>query len=250
MISVALLCAVVAATGAQTAGDVTVTVVFDNFSCDSRMTTSWGFGALVTTETDTVLFDTGGDGDVLLHNLQVAGVDPACIDCVVLSHRHQDHIGGLSALLEAGCLPEIFALQDFPRALLEFENVTVVESPMQIRPGIRTTGPVSAGLLEQALIVSTTEGDLVVTGCAHPGVENMVQRALDSGSEEIFLVLGGFHLCTASTAGIRATAEGLMEMGVKRVAPSHCSGEEARRIFEEIFGDGFYSIGVGWQLEV
>ncbi|MBD3370650.1 MBL fold metallo-hydrolase [Candidatus Fermentibacteria bacterium] len=249
MIFISTVWAIAAAVGTRTAGNVTVTVVFDNYAYDQLMTTSWGFGALLTTETDTVLFDTGGNGDVLLHNLGVLGVDPASIGCVVLSHRHHDHIGGLSALIEAGSRPRVYVLEDFPDVLLRFDNVVVVDSAMQVRPGIRTTGPVRAGLLEQALVVSTPDGDLVLTGCAHPGVENMVQNALDSGSGEILLVMGGFHLGGASPARIRATAERLQEQGVKKVAPSHCSGDEARRVFEELFGEDCCRTGAGWRFE-
>lgn len=46
-----------------------------------------------------VLLDTGGSGDVLLHNLGVLGLDPEWLDALVLSHGHDDHTGGLAALL-------------------------------------------------------------------------------------------------------------------------------------------------------
>ena len=59
-----------------------------------------GLAFLIETEAGCVLFDTGQSGTVLLHNLELLGVDPATIDALAISHAHYDHTGGLSALLE------------------------------------------------------------------------------------------------------------------------------------------------------
>ena len=78
---------------------VTLTIVYDNLPLDTRLKTAWGFACLVETGQATVLFDTGGDGPTLMGNLAALGFDPRRIDAVVLSHIHDDHTGGLDALL-------------------------------------------------------------------------------------------------------------------------------------------------------
>ena len=58
-----------------------------------------GFAVWIETPGGTVLFDTGDSGDVLLSNLAKLDLDPTRLDAVVLSHGHDDHTGGMGALL-------------------------------------------------------------------------------------------------------------------------------------------------------
>ena len=188
--------------GKEGSGSVTITVVYDNNPYDPRLQTAWGFGCLVETGEATVLFDTGGDGTTLLGNMATLGIDPQSIEVIVLSHIHGDHTGGLGALLGTGTHPTVYVPHSFParfkadvRSLTALEEVT---GPAEILPGIYTTGEVGSGIVEQALAVQTAEGLVVITGCAHPGVVEMVRRAKQVGEAEVYLVLGGFHLGGAS----------------------------------------------------
>jgi len=61
----------------------------------------WGFAALVETETEDILFDTGFKSHTVLNNARSLGVDLSWIEKVVLSHFHSDHTGGLLTLREA-----------------------------------------------------------------------------------------------------------------------------------------------------
>lgn len=157
------------------------TVVYDNNPYDERLRTAWGFACLVETGMKKVLLDTGGEGSILLGNMAILGFDPLGIEAVVLSHSHADHTGGLGALLDSGARPVVYVPASFPasfrnriRAVTELVEVT---GPLEIVPGIHTTGQVGEGLVEQALVVETSRGLVAVTGCAHPGVVEMVRRA-------------------------------------------------------------------------
>ena len=81
------------------AGSVEITILYNNVPHAPGCTCQWGFACLIRGPRDTILFDTGGDGRVLLANMQRLGVEPREIDCVVLSHVHGDHTGGVAALL-------------------------------------------------------------------------------------------------------------------------------------------------------
>jgi len=241
-----------APTPTEEASTVTLTVVYDNNPYDPALQTGWGFACWVEAPQGVVLFDTGGDGPTLLGNLARLGLDPASVDVVVLSHIHGDHTGGLGGLLDAGARPTVYVPSAFPGAFKEAVRARTalveVTGPMEILPGIYTTGPVGSSIVEQALAVETGEGLVVVTGCAHPGVAEMVRRAKEATGEGVALVMGGFHLGGASRSQVGAVIDDLRSLGVRRVAPCHCTGDLARRMFAETFGADFFPAGVGWTI--
>jgi 7,8-dihydropterin-6-yl-methyl-4-(beta-D-ribofuranosyl)aminobenzene 5'-phosphate synthase len=229
--------------------EVTVTILFDNYSADDRLGTAWGFATLIETPGHTVLFDTGADGAMLLENMRLTGKDPMAIESVVLSHAHADHTAGLQALLDLGLRPRIFLLSAFPAELkaAAVAPAQIVEtSPGQeIAPGIRTTGQVGEAIPEQALVLETEAGKVVITGCAHPGVVHMVERAREVAPGPIHLVMGGFHLGGVPEADVRTILGQFREMGVERAGPSHCTGDPAMALFREEYGEGYQPLGVG-----
>jgi 7,8-dihydropterin-6-yl-methyl-4-(beta-D-ribofuranosyl)aminobenzene 5'-phosphate synthase len=226
-------------------------IVYDNRTLDPNLTSGWGFSCLVG---DDLLFDTGGDGRTLLSNMYKMGIDPAGIRTVVLSHAHGDHTGGLGALLGTGVRPTVYVPRSFPaRFKADVRSLTTlveVHGPVEIRPSIHTTGEVGRGLVEQALAVETGDGLVVVTGCAHPGVVKMVRRAKESAGDEVYLVMGGFHLGGTSQRQVKAVIADFRQLGVQRVAPCHCTGDRAIRVFAEEYGDDFIETGAGMVLDI
>lgn len=233
---------------------VLITVVYDNNAYDPRLQTAWGFGCVVQRGETTILFDTGGDGAILLSNMAALGLDPREIDVVVLSHIHGDHIGGLGDLLATGVRPTIYVPASFPasfkRQVRAITTLQEVDEPQEILPGIYTTGQMGNGIVEQALVIETTQGLVVITGCAHPGVANMVRRAGQIDENGVYLVLGGFHLGGASRSRIAGIITAFREMGVQKVAPCHCTGDQALTMFAAEYGDDFIRNGVGKILEI
>jgi 7,8-dihydropterin-6-yl-methyl-4-(beta-D-ribofuranosyl)aminobenzene 5'-phosphate synthase len=235
---------------------VSFTIVYDNNGYDGRLQTAWGFSCLVEAGEKTVLFDTGGDSPTLLGNMSKLGIDPQAIDAVVLSHAHGDHTGGLGGLLGAGAQPTVYvpaafsaSFKDCVRTHTELVEVT---GPMKIFSGFHTTGELGSGIAEQALAVETAKGLVVVTGCAHPGVVELTRRAKESADVsrpaggEIYLVMGGFHLGSASRRQIETIIAEFRDLGVQNVAPCHCTGDQARKMFADAFGDACILAGVGW----
>lgn len=248
---------------------IQMTVVYDNIPYDPALTTGWGFACLIERPDLTLLFDTGGDGPTLLDNMQALDKDPVSVDLVMLSHEHGDHTGGLSRLLEVSAqtgaqpanqthpfesrTPEVVVPTVFATSVKDQirERTTLVEvsDPLNVRPGIWSTGQVKGSVTEQAAAIRTTDGWIVVTGCAHPGVELMTERALEVTGGPIALVIGGYHLRSASTKRIQQTIEALQAMDVAAVGPTHCTGDKARAMFAEAYGDTYYDVGAGFTLE-
>jgi 7,8-dihydropterin-6-yl-methyl-4-(beta-D-ribofuranosyl)aminobenzene 5'-phosphate synthase len=226
-------------------------IVYDNNPFDTRLLTAWGFSCLIRLPTKTVLFDTGGDSVTLLHNMRELQIDPGEVDIVVLSHIHGDHVGGLGGFLEQNSAVTVYLPQSFPDSFKDEvkslgAKLEEVAEAGELFPGVYTTGELGNGTREQALIVATSKGLVIVTGCAHPGVVNIIRVAKDIVADDrVYLVMGGFHLAGASSAQIESTVQEFRRLSVENVAPCHCSGDETRRLFKESYGEAYMESGVG-----
>jgi len=89
---------------------------------------------------------------------------------------------------------------------------------------------------DSGLAVITDKGLVVISGCAHAGICNMIEHARRvTGISEVAAVIGGFHL-KAANEQTRKTIEYLEELGVKQVIPSHCTFDPALDLFHRAFG--------------
>lgn len=228
---------------------LTITIVYDNIAFDERLKPAWGFAALVEYQNHILLFDTGGDGQTLMDNMRVLGIDPGRIATVVLSHAHGDHTSGLDALLDYGVRTVVYAPPSFPasfkRQVSEKTQVVDVLSGQMIAEGIFTTGEMGGTIDKQALVVKTDQGLVIITGCAHPGIVRIVEQARSLFDEPIYLVMGGFHLNEENKDEISAILRDFRRLEVDRVAPSHCMGERAVAMFAFEYGDQFVQSGIG-----
>jgi len=232
---------------------VTITVLYDNNPYAPGLKTAWGFSCLIEKGDETVLFDTGGDALTLLGNMRALGIDPSRIKTVVLSHIHGDHVGGLEGFLALNEEVIVFIPRSFPenfKARLRGQvKVVEVGGPQEIAPGIHTTGEMGTSILEQGLVVDTPKGAVLITGCAHPGIVRMVEKARQMRGD-VYLVMGGFHLGGAGQAKIARIISDFRRLGVQKVAPCHCSGDRAREAFRQEYGEDFIPAGVGTVIRI
>jgi 7,8-dihydropterin-6-yl-methyl-4-(beta-D-ribofuranosyl)aminobenzene 5'-phosphate synthase len=236
---------------AEAGAKLRLIIVYDNNEYDPRLKTKWGFSCLVEGLEKTILFDTGADSATLLSNMKKLKIDPAEVDAIVLSHIHGDHVGGLSGILEENSdvivyLPKSFSGSFKDRVRSFGAQVEEVSEAKELFTGVYTTGELGNGIKEQSLIVTSSQGLVVITGCAHPGVVNIVRKARDMLAEKpVYLVIGGFHLAGAATPQIESVIEGFRQLGVINVAPCHCSGEETQKLFREEYGENYIDSGAG-----
>ena len=230
--------------------EMTFTVVYNNLPYNRNLKTSWGNACLIEGTEETILFDTGGDGSILLSNLKELKVNPSDIDVVVLSHIHGDHTGGLWEFLKQNSKVRVYFPHSFPQSFRDnvrsygAEAISVSKST-EVSKGVYSTGEMGTFIKEQSLIVRTNKGLVILTGCAHPGIVNITEESQRLLNEKIFLALGGFHLFGSSSKEIQRIIEELKQMGVEKIAPNHCSGEKAIKMFRKEWRKDFIDAGCG-----
>ena len=264
-------------------GEYRVTCLVDNTAqLSSGLWAEHGSAFLVETVEAKVLFDTGQSGDVLLHNLAVLHEDLSDLSSIVLSHGHYDHTGGLKRVLslcgevELIAHPAIFEERiscddsekekavgiPLSREYLEARcKLRLTTEPVQVAPGIFTTGQVPRGygpqpmdprlqvrsgeqlvvdplLDDMSLTLETTNGLMVLLGCCHAGLINTLEHVTKAFPGDIFAVVGGTHLANVDDDVLLDTVSAVRERyGVQQAYVGHCSGHRGLLAFAEVYGE-------------
>jgi len=247
--------------GLEEKENITLITLYDNYEFDPKLNTGWGFSCLIKTgdkkEGKNILFDTGGDSRTLLYNMEQLNISPNDIDIVVLSHIHGDHTGGLSGILETNPNVSVYIPSSFPDSFKQEvrekgAQPIDVSNEKQIYKNVYSTGELnsSIGLKEQSLFINTNRGIVVLTGCAHPGIVNIVKHIKEMSKNSICLVIGGFHLGSASESQLNEIINEFKTLEVEKAAPCHCSGDRARQLFKETYRENFIEKGVGKMIKI
>jgi 7,8-dihydropterin-6-yl-methyl-4-(beta-D-ribofuranosyl)aminobenzene 5'-phosphate synthase len=237
-----------------------------------------------------VLFDTGMVPDALLFNARVLKVNLAEVDCIVLSHGHYDHTGAMVESVRTAGGVKVFAHPHvfLPRAFIDARGkrretgvpkkqdrerveraggrIVLSREPVEVVPGIWTTGEIPRNSFENPLPLSRGErlvinvngvdeqdkimddqglfavvegvGCFVIVGCCHAGLINTlnhVKRLV--GVDTIYGFVGGTHLVDRNDEYVVKTISGLT--GMKLISPCHCTGFKAEATLWKTFPEQF-----------
>ncbi|NCC30065.1 MAG: MBL fold metallo-hydrolase [Gammaproteobacteria bacterium] len=231
-----------------------MTILFDNYPGVPGLTSLWGFSALMRVAGRTILFDTGSNGRILLKNMAALDIAPESVDLLFLSHPHWDHIGGFDSVLELNPQATVVVHEGFSKHLIDDlhglcgDLVVVGADPVELAPGIFSAGMLRSDPPEHAMVIATDEVTAAISGCAHPGMERIVEHASHLLGKRIDWAIGGFHLMYADAAGIERAIRALQDLDVAYLVPTHCTGDAAKEAFRQAFGARCIDGGVGREI--
>lgn len=151
-------------------------------------------------------------------------------------------------------------------------TLTLTKSPVKVAPSACTTGEINRTSIssssnklvvkkndtlvkdnlldDQALVVNTEKGLVIISGCAHSGIINTIFHAQKlTNQENVFGIIGGFHLVESDPDTIKAVLEILKILNPKVLAPCHCTGFLAQKIFSDNL-EGFKLFNTGTTLKL
>lgn len=215
----------------------------------------WGLSVLIQTERASILFD-AGHTDVYWKNALAMGIDLQRTDALMLSHRHWDHAGGLQHHAFAQKKPLIFhprvmdALPEKEAEKLKRDfDITMSSDPLEYADGIFflgqipretafETGSYGADSMpdDTAVAVKSKNGAIVVTGCSHSGVCNICEHAKRVTGQELYAVIGGFHLFERETDAVEGTIKYFRRERPAHLYPMHCVDFPTLTRFRTEFG--------------
>jgi 7,8-dihydropterin-6-yl-methyl-4-(beta-D-ribofuranosyl)aminobenzene 5'-phosphate synthase len=228
-----------------------------------------GLSYLIEHDGEKILFD-AGHTDVFLRNAETLGVDiQKEVKTVVLSHGHWDHGDGLQYIKNKVLIthPGVFIKRSRQKdnssiglklSQKEFEEkftLILAKNPYFISDNIIFLGEIPrqndfesketsfSGELgksdfvndDSAIVVIDTDGLVVITGCSHAGICNIIEYACKvTGIEKVKTVIGGFHL-KHNDLQTQQTIKFLEKKQITKIHPSHCTQYSAMVAFSEAF---------------
>ncbi|MFX1576966.1 MAG: hypothetical protein ACFFCF_07310 [Promethearchaeota archaeon] len=230
---------------------ITITTVVDNETAQPGLSNVWGLSFHVDIQfpgrIEALLLDTSGSAQVFRHNVKALGLEFSNLRALVISHFHHDHFGAIEPALEliqhtdlVAYLPAHHGTLESTLSRANIRRVIADESHI-IRSGVATTGALGPQKLKEHGVVFNVEsvGLVLLTGCAHPKVQRLLQAAKKAfPGRSVHAVIGGFHISTEEEG--RSAGEFFQEEDVRLVSPCHCTKKAAKDAIRKIVGENVY----------
>lgn len=215
----------------------------------------WGFSVFIETKGVNILFDTGHT-IVYKKNAASLGIDLEKVDFVVLSHRHWDHTGGIQfhdfkakkkLILHPGLL-KILPENESKKIIDDFD-IVASEKPLEFSKDIYFLGEIprinnfekgefngDKMFDDSAIVFKTRQGVIMIAGCSHSGIVNICEYAKLVTGQNLYAVIGGFHLFEEDEKAINGAIEYFKKEKPKFIYPMHCVDFPTLVKFHSVFG--------------
>ena len=244
--------------------------LYEEASAEGSFDFGHGVSYLIRTDSATILMDIGNNPAEsaqlpALQNMQTLGIPWEEIDAIVISHPHPDHVGGIKAwqdhtLSFGDFTGDMSQMSIYEPTSITYPGTTLIHSsgPTSVSKDIATTGVISypevfpislfsAKGYEQGLVIHVSgQGLVLITGCGHPSMEKLVERAESVFGESVVGVVGGLHYEKMSTEEVQPHIQFLEPRQPKLIALSpHDSSPAALEAFQSTFSGAYQFIKVG-----
>ncbi|MFA5352448.1 MAG: MBL fold metallo-hydrolase [Candidatus Gracilibacteria bacterium] len=243
-----------------------ITTLHTELSCFQEANS--GFSLLIEVAGKRILFDLSYRNDIY-KNAEKAGISLGNIDYIVLSHSHIDHTEGLrffdfaqakNLLAHPDCFKDVYHGGNFIGCALKVDylkrktNVILSKEPYWIEKdkvvflgeiprknnfeaqnpvGNLQSGEADFVLEDSAIAIKTKQGIVIITGCSHSGICNIIEYAkVVCGENKIHSIIGGFHLF--EDALIEKTIAYLKTQDVGSIYAAHCCSDFGFKKFSTI----------------
>ena len=259
----------------------------NNTKRDSHLLAEHGLSLYIECDDLKLLFDTG-DTDVYLKNAAKMGIDIQSIDIISFSHHHYDHVGGLRYFPKQNRKIKLVAQKYafYPRVdyvsnlakqeiIEKFDVISVDMEPFELSKNLVFLGQIpsfndfegkksfkdrkivlpSGEIVDDfvkddtALIYKSSEGIIIITGCSHSGICNIIQYAISIAEKKwrvskVKTVIGGLHLINSYSILLDKIINFLKDRGISEIYPCHCT-DLAAKIALACGGLKVHEVGTG-----
>ncbi len=267
--------------------------LIENIDAENGCSFEHGLSFYIETSKHKLLVDTGATG-AFVDNARRLGVDLTQVDTLILSHAHYDHSGGILSFAALNSQAKIYmretALDDYysikedgpkyigldpqisklPQLVLVKEDM-VIDEELSLFTNVtgRKLWPSGNKILkckkdgeliqddfghEQYLVVQCEGKEVLISGCAHNGIVNILERYEEIRHRQPDLVISGFHMMKKSgyepsdVELIREIAKLLTNYKTKFYT-GHCTGVEAYDILREVMGEQVQYVKSGEEIK-
>jgi 7,8-dihydropterin-6-yl-methyl-4-(beta-D-ribofuranosyl)aminobenzene 5'-phosphate synthase len=240
-----------------------IVTLIENLVYKQGLVAEHGLSVYIETEHQKVLFDTGQSG-LFLQNAQKLGVKIGDIDCLILSHGHYDHTGGLYPFLEKNSKAKVYAKKDVftpkyhgntrfigthPNEELLKDRFAPIDSMTELADGVfilpeivihnpadihfqgmykKVDGKLIPDEFDDELFLVIKQNDQIhiITACSHRGITNICTTATEQFKLPAGLILGGFHTKNCSNEQYEHIMQHFKQLQPKSIGVCHCTGVE------------------------
>lgn len=224
---------------------VRIAVLIDN-EPNKGLINEWGLSMWIETPRWQCLFDADTNSSILKHNMIKLEMNPSELNFAILSHHHNDHSGGFRYIGRE--MPNLTVyIPPGPKEELQSWGLRphIINETREVAKDAYIISPLEAwtGFYEIALAINVNRvGLIVLVGCSHPGVDNVVLKTIEELNQRVYAIIGGFH---------NPSKEALDKLvaNVNRVFPAHCTGTNSKRYLAKKYPDKYGEVKTGTVIE-